>query len=86
MKGEFVFTNNIVDIKNSLAEGPFFDFSLRGNVDVANKHIDIKGHVTPELYGLSTIVKNIPLFGKIVAGGRSNAGLISASYKIKQDY
>lgn len=86
MNGEFIFDDNIIEVKNSLAEGPFFSFSLRGDIDIANRNINVKGHVTPELYGISSMVKTIPLVGKFLAGDKSSAGLLSASYKIQQDY
>lgn len=86
MKGNFIFDGSMIEVKQSSAEGPFFSFSLNGNIDVVNKNLDVKGYVTPELYGISSMVKTIPFVGKFIAGDKSSGGLLSASYKIQQDY
>lgn len=86
MVGEFEFVDGKLQIYNSLAEGPFFEFSINGQIDSNTNYIDIYGHVTPELYGLSSIVKTIPFVGKFVTGGPSKGGLISTKYKISQSY
>lgn len=86
MDGEFTMNNKILTVKEAMAVGPYFDFSLNGDVDFNNKYLDIYGHVTPELYGFSSIVKNVPLVGDFVAGSKKSAGLISTPYSIKQPY
>ncbi len=86
MTGKFSFENNLLKIKNSVAEGPYFDFILKGNIDIKNRIMDIEGHVTPELYGISSIIGSIPLMGKMFKGNKKHRGLISASYRIKESY
>lgn len=86
MTGDFSLDNGILSIKNTLAEGPFFNFSMIGNIYINQRNIDISGYVTPSLYGFSWIVKNIPLFGNMLTVNKHNRGLISAPYKIKQEY
>ncbi|MDP4708412.1 MAG: DUF3971 domain-containing protein [Rickettsiaceae bacterium] len=86
MTGKFSFANDILSIKDSAAEGPYFDFTLKGNIDIKNRLIDIKGHVTPELYGISSVVGSIPLIGNIFTGNRKRGGLLSGSYHVQNGY
>jgi uncharacterized protein YhdP len=86
MRGKFSFANEILSIQDSAAEGPYFDFTLKGNIDIKNRLIDIKGHVTPELYGISSVVGAIPLIGSIFTGNKKRGGLISGSYQVKDNY
>ncbi len=86
MDGEFTFDRNIIIVKEVMAIGPYFDFSLNGKINLETKYLDIYGHVTPELYGFSSIVKNVPFVGDFVIGNKSSAGLISTPYSIKQNY
>jgi len=86
MRGKFSFANEILSIQDSAAEGPYFDFTLKGNIDIKNRLIDIKGHVTPELYGISSVVGAIPLIGSIFTGNKKRGGLISGSYQVKDSY
>ncbi|PCJ29686.1 MAG: hypothetical protein COA94_00485 [Rickettsiales bacterium] len=86
MSGNFSFKNSILTIENSTAKGPFFGFSLKGTVNIADRIMDINGHVTPSLYGVSSIVGAIPLIGRIFTGHKQQRGLISASYNIQDSY
>lgn len=86
MTGNFSFTDDTLNIKNSSAEGPYFNFNMKGNVDIQNRHIDIKGHVTPELYGISSAVGYIPVVGRILTGNKKHRGIIAASYHIDENY
>ena len=86
MNGKFSFTNDILSIQNSAAEGPYFDFSLKGNIDIKNKLINIKGHVTPELYGISSVMGAIPLIGSFFTGNKKSGGLLSGSYQVQDSY
>jgi hypothetical protein len=86
MSGKFSFANEILSIKDSAAEGPYFDFTLKGNIDIKNRLIDIKGHVTPELYGISSVMGAIPLIGNIFTGNKNRGGLLSGSYNVKNSY
>ncbi len=86
MNGDFSFKNNILIIDNSAAEGPFFDFTLKGKIDTRAKKMNLKGHVNPALYGVSSIVGAIPIIGRIFTGNDKHRGLMSATYKIDDSY
>ena len=58
----------MLKINNSFATGPYFDFSMRGNIDVKNRTLDLNGHVNPALYGISKLIGSIPLIGRIFNG------------------
>lgn len=85
MTGKFSYKNNIIKIKNSSAEGPFFDFTIEGTIDTNIHKLDLKGNVIPSLYGISTILRNIPILGKVLSGGHRK-GIIFAPYSIRQSY
>ena len=86
MDGKFSFANNILVIKNSAAVGPYFDFNLKGNIDIKNRIIDIEGYVNPQLYGVSAVIGSIPLIGSIFTGNKDHRGLMSAPYQLKDSY
>lgn len=86
MNGEFTFQEEMLNIRSCKANGPFFNFTMQGNVNTLNKVVDLRGHVTPAFYGLSSVVSMIPVIGKIIAGDKHNAGFVSAPYKIKDSY
>lgn len=82
MDGKFSFIDNILKIDQGAALGPYFDFSIQGNIDLNQRDINLKGKVTPSLYGINVAVKNIPVIGKIVTGNNKSHGIISAPYSI----
>ncbi len=86
MQGSFSFQNNILSIDNSSADGPYFDFTLKGNIDTKKRFIDIHGHVNPELYGISSVIGSIPIISRIFTGDERHQGLVSKSYRLKEKY
>ena len=86
MNGKFSFENDLLKIENSFASGPYFDFSMKGDIDIRNKKLNLKGHVNPALYGVSAIVGSIPVIGRIFTGNKKHRGLVSGTYKIKDKY
>jgi hypothetical protein len=86
MKGGFEFQDNILTINNSLAKGPYFDFTLKGQINTKDKIMDISGHVNPAYYGISPILGTIPIFGRIFTGNKNQRGIVSKSYKLKDSY
>ena len=73
-------------IDNSAAEGPFFDFTLKGNIDTSARKMNLKGHVNPALYGVSSVIGVIPIIGRIFTGNDKHRGLMSATYEIDDSY
>lgn len=86
MNGQFSFADDVLTIKEGIAVGPYFDFNLKGYIDTENKFMNLEGFVTPNLYGISSVVGMIPIIGNIFAGTKSHRGLISGSYQIKEKY
>lgn len=86
MRGEFTFQEGSLNIKSCKANGPFFSFTMQGLVNTSSRVVDLKGHVTPALYGLSAAVSIVPIIGRLLAGDKNNAGFVSAPYKIKDSY
>lgn len=86
MNGTFSFQNNIISINNSSANGPYFDFTLKGNIDTQKRFMDIQGYVNPQLYGISSVIGSIPLVGRIFTGNKNHQGLVSKSYRLKEKY
>ncbi|MDG1437028.1 MAG: DUF3971 domain-containing protein [Rickettsiaceae bacterium] len=86
MNGQFSFADDVLTIKEGIAIGPYFDFNLKGYIDTEKKFMNLEGFVTPNLYGISSVVGMIPIIGNIFSGTKSHRGLISGSYKIKEKY
>lgn len=85
LTGKFSYDKNLIRIHDAYAQGPFFDFTMGGEVDTKKKRIKLKGSVVPSLYGISTMIKYIPVIGKVLSGGRRK-GIVSAPYAVDQDY
>jgi hypothetical protein len=86
MNGKFSFENDLLKIDNGFATGPYFDFSIKGNIDIRNRKLDISGHVNPALYGVSAVVGAVPIIGRIFTGNKKHRGLVSGTYKIQDKY
>lgn len=65
MTGKFNYKGNIITIFDTEAHGPFFDFTMKGNIDTKQQLITVKGNVIPSFFLISTIVTKIPVVGKI---------------------
>lgn len=78
----FEYQDNILKIIKGRAEGNYFDFSVMGKVDFNQQKVKLKGGVTPDIIGLSRIMKNIPLLGEAY----KHAAIIpySVSYKFAE--
>lgn len=86
MKGKFNFQKGVLHIFHSQAVGPFFSFTMQGDIDTTKRITDLSGQVTPSLYGLSSLVGYVPVIGKIFTGDKKHGGIISAPYRIKDSY
>ncbi|BBB57027.1 MAG: hypothetical protein KBD25_01705 [Rickettsiaceae bacterium] len=86
MKGKFNFQKGVLHIFHSQAVGPFFSFTMQGDIDTTKRVTDLSGQVTPSLYGLSALVGYVPVIGKIFTGDKKHGGIISAPYRIKDSY
>lgn len=78
MTGNFSYKGNVIILSNAEAHGPFFDFTMKGNIDTKQKLIHIKGNVIPSFFLISNIVTKIPVVGKIFSK--------VAPYSLKMQY
>ncbi|AAY62097.1 hypothetical protein RFEPED_1132 [Rickettsia felis str. Pedreira] len=78
MTGKFNYRGNIITIFDTEAHGPFFDFTMKGNIDTKQQLITVKGNVIPSFFLISTIVTKIPVVGKIFSK--------VAPYSLKMNY
>ena len=86
LESDFTLHDNYVEISDLNIYGPFgpFDLFAKGNINLIDREILLKGYVVPSVYGINTMLKNTPVLGKLFAGKRS--GIISAPFKIQQKY
>lgn len=85
MSGSFEFDGEKFKLTKSMAEGPYFDFTMLGYVDVNKRLVFLKGGVTPSIYGISFIIKKIPVVKGLFAS-KKRKGIIYAPYSIKFNY
>ena len=83
MGGKISFNNGLVLMKKIFAEGPHFDFTMHGDVDTTKREINLKGTVTPSLFGLNFFIKKS--ISKLLFKNNRH-GLIFAPYSIKDKY
>lgn len=65
MKGQFGYKDGILSIDDAKGEGAFFDFTMRGTINTAHKEFKLKGAVIPSFYGANSIIRKIPIIGRI---------------------
>ncbi len=70
-------------IVDALAFGSSLGISAEGEVDRIGRKIAINGMIVPA-YGLSRIIDQIPILGKIITGGEKE-GLLAADYRVGGD-
>lgn len=78
MTGKFNYRGSVVTLSDSEAHGPFFDFTMKGNIDTKQKIIHVKGNVIPSFFLISSIVTKIPVVGKLFSK--------VAPYSLKMQY
>lgn len=85
IKGNFSHEQDITNLSKTIANGPMFGFTMEGNINHLSRLIDLKGVVTPSIYGITTLLRALPIFGEIIAGVKKGA-ILSTSYKIKEKF
>ncbi|XVN43512.1 MAG: DUF3971 domain-containing protein [Candidatus Rickettsia vulgarisii] len=65
MNGKFIYMGNTITITDTQAQGPFFDFTMKGLIDTNIRQIKLKGNVIPSFFFASKIITKIPVVGKI---------------------
>ena len=72
--------NDILAIGEAFLRGPVLGATARGTIDLEQRNIAISGTFVPA-FGINNIAGSIPLFGRILGGGR-NEGLVGITYKV----
>lgn len=85
MNGKFNYYDNIVNIIESSANGPFFDFTMLGKINTKERSIKLNGQVIPSIYNLNKLMTYFPVIGWILSGNKSQ-GIAFAPYSIEQNY
>lgn len=83
LAGEFNSNDHSYLLSNIAAEGPYFSFTAKGKIETIEKFTELKGSITPSIWGLNSIVGSLPIF-KALVGKRK--GILVAPFSIKENY
>lgn len=77
------FDNKSLSIRDTVFYGKLLGITTEGEINFAKNMIDLEGLIVPA-YKINNLlgVKDIPIIGKIITGGK-NKGLLSAGYDVK---
>ncbi len=64
MDGQFNYKDDVLNIFDGSAKGPFMDLTIKGNVFTKERKMKVKGTVAPSKYGPG-IVSKIPIIGQV---------------------
>lgn len=78
---DFVFGDDVIQVKNGRGKSISLGFTVEGNINRTQHQLDLKGVVIP-MYVLSSILDNIPLIGSLL-NGSDGKGLFAANYTIQ---
>lgn len=79
---EFTLENDLIKLNKTITEGPYFNFYVKGSIDLQGQKIKLRGQVAPSLYGLNDLLGSIP-FVKILYGYRKGIVLTPFYYEDK---
>ncbi|WP_375330819.1 transporter AmpG 3 [Candidatus Tisiphia endosymbiont of Oplodontha viridula] len=65
MTGRFSYIGNTINIADTSATGPFFDFTMQGTIDTSKHQMKLKGNVIPSFFFASNVITKVPIIGKI---------------------
>jgi hypothetical protein len=78
---KFTLDGSVLSINHGVADSNYLSLTMDGDFDTSENSLNLRGSITPAIYGINKLLGNIPILGKILLGG-SNQGIISANYKI----
>ena len=73
------YANGRIRIERGVAQGGALGISARGDIDLRNDQLDIKGAIAPA-YLITQVIGGIPLIGDILTGSRRE-GVFAANYR-----
>lgn len=77
----FKYNKGLLDISSLRASGGSIGLTLEGQVDYNSQKINMNGVYVP-VYGLNSVVSNIPIIGNILTG-RKGQGIFGIAYRVK---
>lgn len=77
----FVYGDEIVEVKKGSGKSLSIGFTVEGKMNRIHRQLDLKGVVIP-MYALNSILNNIPLIGSLLGGGEDE-GIFAANYTVK---
>jgi AsmA-like C-terminal region len=84
-KVDLEFYDGKLYLTNGKILGNKFYITIAGVIDTRASRINLTGNFVPSVYGLNKAIRNIPLIGPLVTGGKDNS-VVSAKYKIKGNF
>ena len=84
MNAIFNFYHDKINLTDCSIIGQSFDLNMKGEIDIDNHLIKLRGNIVPSVYGVNHALKIVPVFGKLISGKRR--GVISAPFNIKDRY
>ncbi|MBV1707490.1 MAG: hypothetical protein KGQ37_09815 [Hyphomicrobiales bacterium] len=80
LQAQFTSHSGAISIANAVMFGPDVGISMNGILNFPKNSLDVKGTFVPA-YGINNIFSRIPLFGRLLGGGR-HEGLFAVNYRI----
>ncbi len=81
VKVPFGFRDGILTFDNATAKGNLLAVTLQGTVDQNTDDVDLAGVISPA-YGLTGVLDNIPVLGKVLSGGQGE-GILAMTFAVK---
>lgn len=76
----FLWRESLLTVTEAVAVGPVIGLTLSGDYDLQRDALAMEGVFTP-LYGLNSLIGNVPLLGPLLTGGEGQ-GLIAFTFRL----
>jgi|GEM_PF-3041645 len=83
LRASGVYRDGVIAVEKAQAGGAAVGVSARGEIDLAQRILDINGAIAPA-YGVSRAIGGIPLLGAILTGSKGE-GVFAATYRATGD-
>jgi hypothetical protein len=84
LDASFAFYEDRVTVADCDILGPSFDLSMKGDIDIHNHDLKLKGSVIPSMYYINNLLKMTPILSSLVS--KKRRGVIAAPFVIKDKY
>lgn len=79
-EADFTFAEDVIGISRGRAKGSEIGITMRGQIDLAEKQVKVRGTLVPA-YTLNSLLGNIPLLGRLFVG-EEGSGMFAAIYTV----